>query len=157
MAPIRFISWKVRGLNDRLIRSLVMAYLKKYIPHVCILQETHLVGSKILSLGGGDMGRTNFHQATYSGCVRGVSIIIHKSLSYNLLDVKIDLEGRYVLLQASVEAEMLILGLYIQPPATISILKYLTPLLSVYPTDNLIIAGDFNDSEPIPRYVVSGC
>lgn len=46
--------------------------------------------------------------------------------------------------------EMVILGLYIPPPATIAILKYLTPLLSVYPTDNLIIAGDFQyDSEPV--------
>lgn len=40
--------------------------------------------------------------------------------------------------------EMLILGLYISPPATIYLLKSFIPILARYPTDNLIIAGDFN-------------
>lgn len=46
MPPIRFISTNVRGLNDKVKRSLVFAYLKIYRPHVCIIQENHLVGSR---------------------------------------------------------------------------------------------------------------
>lgn len=75
----------------------------------------------------------------------GVRILIHNALSYTLLDMRINPEGRYVLLHVVVDTfEMLILGLYIPLPATVSLLKYLTPVLSGYPTDNLIIAGDFN-------------
>lgn len=49
MAPIRIISWNVQGLNDKVKRFLVMAYLKKYTPHNCILHDTHLVERKVLS------------------------------------------------------------------------------------------------------------
>lgn len=40
--------------------------------------------------------------------------------------------------------EMLILGLYTPRPATVSLLKCLTSLLSEFATDNIIISGDFN-------------
>lgn len=119
MAPIRFISWNIRCLNDKVKRSLVMTYLKKHNPHVCILQETHLVGSKVLSLKKPWVG--HYYHATYSGYARGVSILVHKSLTYELLDVKIDPEGRFVLLHVVIDThEMLIVGVYIPPPATVS-------------------------------------
>lgn len=117
MAPIRIISWNVRGLNDKIKRSLVMAYLKKYTTHICILQETHLVGRKVLSLKKPWVG--HYYHSTYSGYARGVSILIHIALSYSLLDVKTDSEGRYVLIHVVVDTvELLILGLYIPPTAT---------------------------------------
>lgn len=64
------------------------------------------------------------------GMPGGVSILINKTLCYILLDVRIDLEGRYVLLHAVVDTiEILIRGLYILPPATVSLLKFLGTLL----------------------------
>lgn len=100
------------------------------------------MGSRVLSLKKPWVG--HYHHATYSEYAWGVSILIHKSLVYDLLAVKIDPEGRYVLLHVVIDAvEMLILGLYIPPPATVSLLKYLTCLLSEFATDNIIIARDF--------------
>lgn len=122
-------------------RSLVMSFLKQHNPHICILQETHLVGSKIMYLKK-PWVRYYYH-ATYSSYARGVSILIHKSLTYELLDVK--LESRYVLLHVIIDAlELLIVGIYIPPPATVSLLKCLIPILSSFATDNIIIAEDFN-------------
>lgn len=79
------------------------------------------------------MGR-HFH-ATYSGYSCGVSILIHKSLNFELLDVKLDPGGRYVLLHACIETvEMVVVGLYLPPPADLSILHGIIPLLAQYPT-----------------------
>lgn len=47
---LRVISWMVRGLNDRMKRSMALQYLKTQAPDIVILQETHLTGSKVLLL-----------------------------------------------------------------------------------------------------------
>lgn len=143
MAPLRVLSWNVRGLADKIKRSLVFDYIKKYNPHICILQETHLVGSKIMSLRRPWVGR-HFH-ATHSGYSRGVSILIHKSLQFELLDVKLDPGGRYILIHAIIDTvEMVLVGIYLPPPADISLIHNLIPMLAQYPTDNVLLAGDFN-------------
>lgn len=75
------------------------------------LPVTALSLSKVLILKKTWVG--HYHHATYSGYAWGVSILIYKTLSNNLLDVRIVPEGRYVLLHAVVDTvEMLILGLY---------------------------------------------
>lgn len=141
MAPLKVLSWNVWGLNDKVKRSLVFEFIKKYNPHICILQETHLVGSKIRSLKCPWVGR-HFH-ATHSGYSRGVSILIHKSLNFELLDVKLDPGGKYVLIHAYIETvEMVVVGIYLPPPGDISLLHGLVPLLAQYPTD-ILLAGDF--------------
>lgn len=138
MALIRIVSWNVRGLNDKIKHSLDMAFLKQHNPRVCILQETHLVGSKTMSLKKTWVG--HYYHATYSSYARGVSILIHKSLTFEFLDVNLDPGGRYVLLHAIIDTlEMLIVGIYIPPPATTALLKTLIPILSTYAMDNIII------------------
>lgn len=72
---IRLISWNVMGLNDKMKRFLVMTYLKKHSHHICILQETHLVGGRTLYLKNSWVG--HYYHATYSGYARGVSILLH--------------------------------------------------------------------------------
>lgn len=87
----------------------------------------------------------NYYHATYSCYARGVSILVHKSLTFKFIDVKTDSGGRYVLLHAIVDTlELLIVGIYIPLPATISLLKGLVPIIATYATDNIIIVGDFN-------------
>lgn len=48
MANFTVLSWNIRGLNSAIKRSLVFKYLKNYNPQICILQETHLVGARVL-------------------------------------------------------------------------------------------------------------
>lgn len=114
MALLKVLSLNVRGLNNKIKRSLVFEYLKKYNPHICILQETQLVGGRILSLKRPWVG-CHFH-ATHLGYSHGVSILIHKSLNFELLDVKLDPEGRYMLIHAYIEmVEMVVVGIYLPP------------------------------------------
>lgn len=50
MVLLTIVLLNVRRLNAGFKLSLVFIYLKKYNPPICILQEIHLVGSKVLSL-----------------------------------------------------------------------------------------------------------
>lgn len=49
MADVRIVSWNVRGLNHKLKRASIFQYIKQTRPHIILLQETHLDGSRILS------------------------------------------------------------------------------------------------------------
>lgn len=131
------------GLTKKIKRSLVFDYLKKYAPHICILQETHLVDGRRMGLKRPWMGR-HYH-ATHSNYAQGVSVLVHKSLNFEPLNVVTDPEGRYVLIHARIDMiEMVLAGLYLPPPANISLLHKLTSLIAQFHTDNVILAGDFN-------------
>lgn len=103
------MSWNVRGLNSAVKRFLVLDYLRKLRPHVCILQETHLVGFRILSLKRAWVC-AHYH-APYSNYARGVSVLVHRSLPFQLLNVRLDAGGRYVLLHSLIEEIPIVIGL----------------------------------------------
>lgn len=85
------------------------------------------------------------YHATYTNYARGVSILIHKSLNFEPLDMLIDPEGRYIIIHANIEAlAMVIVGVYLPPPANISLLQKITTIIAQFPTDNVILTGDFN-------------
>lgn len=123
--------------------SLVFNYIKKYHPHICILQETHLIGSRTLALKKPWVG--SYYHSTYSTYSRGVSVLIHKSLPFTLLDLHLDPEGKYVVLHAMCDRmELVLVGLYNLPPTSLAVLHKLTPILAQYPTAAVLMAGDFN-------------
>lgn len=107
MADLSVISWNVRGLNSATKRTLVFKYLQKYNPHIRIFQETHLMGTHILGLRREWVG-THFH-STYSNYAREVSILIRKSLPLQILHVRTDPGGRFVIINASLYDRGLVL------------------------------------------------
>lgn len=85
-------------------RSLVFQFIKTHNPHICILQETHLVGRRTLSLKKPWLGR--HHHSTYSTFARGVSILVNKTIPFKLLDMVLDPDGRYIILNARINARI---------------------------------------------------
>lgn len=143
MADCTIVSWNTRGLNSSVKRSLVFQFLKTYHPQICILQETHLTGSKLLSLRRPWVGHQ--YHSTYTNYSRGVSILIHKSLPFKLLALELDPEGRFVILHAMVDRlELVVVGLYLPPLASTRLLNQLVSKIATYATDNVVILGDFN-------------
>lgn len=128
MASLSLITWNVRGLNSKIKHSLVFTYLKKYHPHICILQETPLTGSRILALKKPWVG--SYYHSTYFSYSRRVCVLVHKSLQFDLFDLHLDTEGRYVVLHALCNnLDLIIVGLYIPPPANMSLLFKLAPII----------------------------
>lgn len=143
MAPLTVISWNVRGLNSMIKGTLVFKFLKQYSPDICILQETHLVGDRVLSLRKPWVG--HYYHATHSTHARGVSILICKSLLFTLRDLHLDPKGKYVVLPVSVDGMPLILvGLYNPPPAFFGLLTKITQILASHSVPAVILARDFN-------------
>lgn len=70
---------------------------------------------------------------------------MHKSLPFRLLHLELDPDGRYVVIHAMVACLGLVLvGLYIPPPASIKLHQKLISLVANFSTDNVIVMGDFN-------------
>lgn len=49
------MSWNVRGMNSKVKRSLIFDFIKRYKPHITLLQEMHLQGSKVMALKKANM------------------------------------------------------------------------------------------------------
>lgn len=141
---ISIISWNVRGLNSKFKRALVLKFLQAQHPHIMFLQETHLLGNKILA-----MKRPWIHKAihaTYSSYARGVSILLHKSLPCSIETVITDPGGRYLVVIIEVYSRRLALvNVYISPPFTGNILYEVLEKLAPHAPFQLLVAGDFNN------------
>lgn len=143
MAELKVISWNVRGLNTAVKRSLVFKFLQKHQPQICILQETHLQGTKTICLNKTWVG-LHYH-STFSTYARGVSILVHKTVPFRLLEVKTDKEGRYVILYANIyDKNVVLVGLYIPPPANGNVLHEIMQTVVQYDTTFVYLLGDFN-------------
>lgn len=133
MSVCKIVSWNTRGLNSKIKRSLVFRFLQRLSPHICILQETHITGGKTMSLRRPWVGHS--YHSTYSNLSRGVSILICKSLTFLLLALEVDPGGRYVIIHAIImNLEVVIVGLYVPPPASISFQYQLVSKISQYAT-----------------------
>lgn len=143
MTNVSISSWNVRGLNSSIKRSLVFKFLQKYNPHICNFQETHLVGSRTLGLQRAWVG-AQYH-STYSNYTRGVSVLVHRSLPFQLLDVRTDPGGRYVIVHALIYAkQMILVGLYLPPPADAQLLYDIMQIVLGYNIPEVFVFGDFN-------------
>lgn len=89
----------------------------------------------------------------------GVSVLVHKSLPFQLLDVKIDPGGRYVRLHAQIsEVPIVVAGIYLSPPADIDVLHVLMQQVILFNVENVLFVGDFNmaPSPDLDRLHTSG-
>lgn len=142
-STVNLVSWNIRGLNDKFPRALMFQYLKAVTPHVVFLQETHLDGSRVLSLHRAWIQRA-LH-ATYSTYSRGVSVLISKAVPCPIHHVISDPGGRFLIVIADISTcKMVLVNVYIPPPFQVQILYDLLGKLAPYMYLPLIIAGDFN-------------
>lgn len=137
------MTWNVRGLNDRVKRSLVCQFLKRHAPDIVCLQETHLTGSKVLSLRKPWVGWS--YHSTFTNSSRGVSVLIRKNLHFKLIEQVLDDDGRYVILRCSIMFRPLILiSVYVPPPANLTIIKEVLLYYTSFPGIPTVLLGDFN-------------
>lgn len=141
--PLRIVSWNTRGLNAPQKRSLVFSVLKKCHPHIICLQETHLTGSKVRALKRPWLSK--LYHATHTNYSRGVSILLAKSLPAELISVKTDPEGRYIVLILRISTIIFTLvNVYVPPPFSVEVLSKLSLHLLNRPLGPLLYIGDFN-------------
>lgn len=105
---IRAASWNVNGLNNPVKRSRVMSKIKRQKIQILFLQETHLSPNeheKLQKFGF----RNVFYSSFKTTHKRGVAVLIHNSLYFELTKQIRDKEGRYILVQGKIEGSLVTL------------------------------------------------
>lgn len=122
---------------------MITSCLRKFHLAIVSLQETHLTRDTVNFLQNPRVGKA--YHSTHSAYSCGVSVLIHKSLAFQVLDSLIDPLGCCVFLHCKLFTLTLIIAfVYIPPPFSREILQLLLSYLVDKPEVPILIIGDFN-------------
>ena len=143
MIGFKIMSLNTRGLGTQFKRRDVMHYLKQLNFDIVFLQDTHLVKEKLPAFN------TLWNGKTYNSCFasnsRGCSILIHRTISHEVVFESYGENGNYVLLGCKIGTEIFfLLNVYGPNKDSPSFYEHIDKLLSQFQADNIIIGGDYN-------------
>lgn len=85
MMSIKFLTWNVRGLRNKIKRSAALSLLKKQWADVTVLVETHVEGRLQQALRHPWVGWA--YHSTHTPYAQGVSVLVAKSVHFELCDI----------------------------------------------------------------------
>lgn len=130
-------------MNDKIKRSAVFSFLKEEHADIIILPETHIEGRLRMALKH-PWVRWEYHPS-YTFHSRGVTVLVAKSVHFELQGSRIDPSGSFVFLHAAVYGDpLLILAMYIPPPFNSALLSEGLGYMALYPTVPVVWSGVFN-------------
>lgn len=136
------MSWNVRGLNKITKLKQVLYRVKHSNAKIVLLQETHLMPDSIPKIQKRWKGQVI--NASYSTHSRGVILLVHKSIPFEIISTTVDPLGRYVVVQGSLLSEKVnIVNIYGPNYDSPSFFNNLFLTLSSL-QGQFIIGGDFN-------------
>ena len=119
-----------------------MTRLKHLGSKIVLLQETHLTSGEVIRLRRRWQGQV--FVANFSSHARGVAILIHKSIPFQVNTTTLDPGGRFIILQGSLFGQNLILvNVYGPNKDEPQFYNNIFPTLASLRGD-IIIGGDFN-------------
>ena len=139
--------FNARGLGEGKKRRSVFSWLKQYHKGITLLQETHSTESSEKCWEREWGNKIEFSHGTCGS--RGVAILFPKHLEYTINNRYADQEGRFLLLDITVQEEPMILCNIYAPtkdkqPEQIDFITFVENILQDYKDNNIIIGGDFN-------------
>ena len=143
MASIKLLTWNVRGLGNKVKRSAVFSFLKKQRADIVVLVETHVEGRLQMALRRPWIGWA--YHSSHSSHARGVSVLIAKTVHFELCDVQSDPQGRYVFLSVKLYGEpFLLMAFYVPPPFSSTIVTEGLLYMTRHPSIQAVWLGDFD-------------
>ena len=145
---LRIISYNVRGLNNSKKRFAIFNYLKKSKCDIAFLQETYSSKNEELKWTQEWGGTGLFVHGTKHS--KGVAILFRKSIDIDILSIKQDTQGRFLVLKCKINDEPFNLINIYAPNRENEQVKFVTDLLKVMALENInsidnnIIGGDWN-------------
>lgn len=141
-SEIKITSWNIRGLNNLVKLKQILGKLKQMKSSVVFLQETHLIKDDIGKVTKRWPGQV--HYASFTSRARGVMILIHKSIPFQLKGQCIDPSGRYIILNGTIlTTQINLINLYAPNEDDPNFYQNLFLTISSY-SGNYVIGGDFN-------------
>jgi exonuclease III len=101
--PLNILSFNARGLNNNIKKDNLFFWLKevhKANDKIIFLQETHMIKSKEWKWNKIWPGKKFFSNGTSTR--KGVAILLPKNMEYDILEKKIDDNGRYIALKIKI-------------------------------------------------------
>lgn len=141
-SEIKITSWNVRGLRKLTKLKQVINRLKYLRSKIIFLQETHLMACDIPCLKKRWPGQVIY--SSYNNHARGVAILVHKSVPFQIIQTMQDPTGRYVIVQGDIMSRKVnLINIYGPNDDMPSFFEKL--LLTVSTLEGLyIFGGDFN-------------
>ena len=158
MNPLKVLSYNVKGLHNPIKRKKVLNQLKQYKCQIAFLQETHLSDTEHEKLKKSWADKV-FFSSHKSGKKRGVAILIHRQINFKLDLVHKDSEGRYILLNGTIDGvQISLVNVYAPNEDDPEFIKTIFDTTLKYSTGILLKGGDYNcvmsqykDKHPIPK------
>uniref|UniRef100_A0A3P8TGQ6 exodeoxyribonuclease III n=1 Tax=Amphiprion percula TaxID=161767 RepID=A0A3P8TGQ6_AMPPE len=144
MGSLKVISYNVKGLHSPIKRKKTLNQLRKINCQIAFLQEAHLSDIEHDKLKKSWADKV-FYSSHQSGRRRGVSILIHRQVNFSSSLVHKDSEGRFILVNGSIDGTQVSLMNIYAPNEDIPgfISKIFTTILQ-HSTGILLLGGDFN-------------
>ena len=143
MGALRLVTWNVNGAGSREKRLKIFYQLKRLQADVVLLQETHRPATAIDELKTAEF--PNVFAACYNSRQRGVAILLHKNVTFTVLNTVIDPEGRYLIIKLSIfNKKLCIASIYGPNVDDPSFFHTFFTALSEHLDCALILGGDLN-------------
>lgn len=115
MTSIKFLTWNVRGVWDKIKSTAALMYLKAQKANVIALTETHVTG--YLQSARKHPWVSWAYHSTHTNLSRVVSILVTKATLFESVSMESDQQGRYLFLFAAIRGiPVLLIAFYIPPP-----------------------------------------
>uniref|UniRef100_A0A3B3IJ21 exodeoxyribonuclease III n=1 Tax=Oryzias latipes TaxID=8090 RepID=A0A3B3IJ21_ORYLA len=143
MNSLNIVSWNVRGLGSGPKRLKVLSHLDDLKADIALLQETHL------STQSQDLLCSSkfpvIYSSSYNSKQRGVAVLINKNVTFTHKDTVTDPEGRFVIINISIQnKDYCIASIYGPNVDDSSFFHRFFTSLSVHSDSTIIIGGDVN-------------
>lgn len=145
MTPVKdlkFTYWNVRGMAKLIKFKQVITRLKQLGSSVVFIQETPLLKDKLPKVHRRWPGHV--FSSCFSSHSRGVLVLIHKSVPFQVNNTILDTAGRYLVVQGTLLSKNItLLNVYGPNDDNPSLFENLFLLIATLP-GTILIAGDLN-------------
>lgn len=137
------VSYNVNGLKAVEKRRAIFHYLKHFKSNIILLQETHSTVADE-TVWSNEWGSKIYfcHGSNYS---KGVAVLIDKNFPVQVGGIRIDQEGRFLLLDVTIgDFSLVIVNVYGPNEDDPTFYQRLFEIVNTRENESLILAGDFN-------------
>lgn len=140
---MKICSLNVKGLCSNEKRADVLHWLGKKTYDIFFLQETHC--SKKLMSNWKVHWEGECFLSEYSAASRGVAILMRKNFDYEIRNIDIDKEGRYIFLDIIIDNKSMILcNIYAPNEDNPEFFKVIQNKITPHMAKSIILGGDWN-------------
>ena len=146
---ININSFNTRGLRNTFKRNNIFTWLKTSHPGITMIQETHSISTDHEKWAKEWSGKIFFSDGESNS--KGVATLIPKELTetFELIDIKTDNNGRFLLVNCKIEdIQLILINIYCptkdNPSGQNTFYNYLYEMVDTYSDKNILLGGDLN-------------